>query len=219
MGLVSAAAAGRVLDKSLADAGVMPSSVRARQMRALLLGPILDELELILPRAGLERTLEVLAESLGDERPAAPLSREPVTPVSVPGSAQVARSRTARIVSGVRTELTRARVNPEAQLQAAVLRLAAIDHVSQVAAVRSSGETVFSRGAGDVQAMARLGRLALSLLLRSGPLRMFYMTTGSSSLLLFPWGSDALLLAGAAELNVGAVVTTFKDLTEGKEES
>ena len=217
---VSAAAATRVLDKALADAGVQPSRVRARQMKALLLGPVLDELDRILPRGGLERNLEALAAGLEDGvPPLVPMSAAPRTSSAQPGSAQVARSRTARVISGVRTELVRQRVNSADELQQAVLQLAAIDNVTLVAAVRASGATEFSRGTGDVASLARLGRMALSLLSRSGPLQMFYVTTASSSLLLFPWGSDALLLTGRPELNVGAVVTSFKDLILNKEET
>ncbi len=217
---VSATAATRVLDKALADAGVSPERVRARQMRALLLGPVLDELDRILPRSGLERNLEALAAALDDGRPPPePVSVAARTVGSLPGSAQVARSRTARVISGVRTELIRSRPNTEADLKSAVLELAAIDNVTLVAAVRANGETVFARGAGDVASLARLGRLALSLLLKSGPLRIFFVATETSSLLLFPWGSDALLLTGKPELNVGAVVTSFTDLVRNKEET
>lgn len=217
---VSATAATRVLDKALADAGVSPERVRARQMRALLLGPVLDELDRILPRSGLERNLEALAAALDDGRPPPePVSVGARTVGSLPGSAQVARNRTARVISGVRTELIRSRPNTEADLKSAVLELAAIDNVTLVAAVRANGETVFARGAGDVASLARLGRLALSLLLKSGPLRIFFVATETSSLLLFPWGSDALLLTGKPELNVGAVVTSFTDLVRNKEET
>ena len=189
-------------------------------MRALLLGPVLDELDRILPRGGLERNLEVLAARLDDaEAPLVPISAAPRTGYAQPGSAQVARSRTARVVSGVRTELVKQRPNSASDLQDAVLSLAAIDNVTLVAAVRSSGATEFSRGQGDIASLARLGRLALSLLTRSGPLQLFFVTTERSSLLLFPWGSDALLLTGRPELNVGAVVTSFKDLVRNKEET
>lgn len=87
-----------------------------------------------------------------------------------------------------------------------------------MAAVRANGSTEFSRGEGDVASLARLGRLALSLLVRSGPLKLFYVSKDTSSLLLFPWGSDALLLTGRPQLNVGAVVMTFTDLVRNKEE-
>lgn len=217
---VSAAAANRVLSDALADAGVEPARVNARQMRALLLGPILDELSLLLPRAGLERSLEALAAKLMDETaPVEPISATVRTAQSQPASAQVARSRALQVVTGVRTEPRPTRPAPAAELQAAVLKLAAIDSVTLVAAVRQSGQVEYSRGDGDVASLARLGMLALSLLRKNGPLRLFYLALEDSGLLLFPYGNDALLLTGQADLNVGAVVTEMNDLLKVKEES
>lgn len=222
--LVSGTAATRVLDKSLADAGLTPAAVRPVQMRALLLGPVLDELERILPRRGLLNNLKSLADGL-DSVPAQP---EPVgaavnpaarTGHAQPASAQVARRRTAQVVTGVRTQLHNMQANSRSRLETAVLGLAAIDNVTLVAAVRSSGQTEFSRGAGDVDSLARYGMLALSLLSRSGSLKMFFLALEDSSLLLFPWNSDALLLIGRPGLNVGAVVTAFNDIVQSKEES
>lgn len=217
---VSAAAASRVLTDALADAGVEPARVHARQMRALLLGPILDELSLLLPRAGLERGLEALAAELVDDAaPVQPLTATVRTSQAQPASAQVARSRALQVVTGVRTEPRPSRPAAAEELQAAVLQLAAIDSVTLVAAVRQSGTVEFSRGEGDVAALARLGMLALSLLRKNGPLQLFFLALEESGLLLFPYGSDALLLTGKADLNVGAVVTAMNDLRKVKEES
>lgn len=221
--LVSGAAATRVLDKSLADAGLTPARVRPVQMKELLAGPVLAELEAILPRSGLVRNLEAIVADIDaaaqEELPqpaAVPAARS--APVR-PASADVARTRTAQVITGVRTELNRRKVNSSDRLQAAVLRLAAIDNVTMVAAIRSSGEVEFSRGGGDVASLARFAMLGLSLLTRSGPLRLFYMALEESSLLLFPWGSDALLLVGKPQLNVGAAVTAFNDIVLSKEET
>lgn len=217
--LVSGAAATRLLDKTLADAGLTPARVRVVQMQELLTGPVLDELDRILPRSGLVRNLQAIASEL------TALAAEPLPPAADPpardrsASAEVARVRTAQVITGVRTELSRSQVNSPERLQSAVLALAAIDNVTLVAGVRSSGHTEFSRGAGDVTSLARYGMLALSLLTRSGSLRLFYLALEDSSLLLFPWGSDALLLTGKPQLNVGAVVTTFNDIVLSKEES
>lgn len=217
---VSAAAVERVLSDAMADAGVDPSRIHARQMRALLLGPVLDELSLLLPRSGLERRLDELAAGLMDDAPPVqPISAAVKSPPTRLASAQVARARTARVVTGVRTQVRPPRPASATELQQAVLQMAAIDSITLVAAVRQSGQVEFSRGSGDVDSLARLGMLALSLLKKNGPLRMFYLALEDSGLLLFPYGSDALLLTGKADLNVGAVVTAFDDLVRNKEES
>lgn len=229
--LVSGAAASRLLDKSLADAGLTPARVRPVQMKELLAGPVLDELQAILPRSGLLRNLEAITADIdamaAEAMPQPAIPGESMLQPAIPAarsatvrqaSADVARARTAQVITGVRTELTRQQVNSAERLQSAVLTLAAIDNVTMVAAVRSSGQTEFSRGAGDIRTLSRFGMLALSLLTRSGSLKMFFLALEDSSLLLFPWGSDALLLVGRPQLNVGAVVTAFNDIVLSKEE-
>lgn len=217
---VSPAVAGRVLDGSLADAGLTPERVRARQMRALLLGPVLDELAGLLPRGGLERRLEEIAGQLVDDQPAAaPVSAAVRTEPARPVATLPVRNRQAQVVTGVRTTPRPVQPASSSELQEAVLHLAAIDSVTLVAAIRQSGQVEFSRGEGDVAALARLGMLALSLLMKAGPLKMYFLAFEESALLLFPYGSDALLLTGGADLNVGAVVTAFDDIRRNREES
>lgn len=65
--LLSPRAAARVLDDALRSCGVRPEALRDEQVRDLLMGPVRHELEGILPRAGLRRTLRRLARSLRDE--------------------------------------------------------------------------------------------------------------------------------------------------------
>lgn len=218
--IVSAAVASRVLNQALADAGVPAARVRPVQMKALLLGPVLDELELILPRSGLVRHLETLADSLDAVSVAAQQPQQPVRPAAAAAPARntVPKAALTGVVTGVRTATASPGPVPAERLQAAVLSLAALDNVSLVAAVRAGGAVEFSRGSGDVAALARLGMLALSLLRRAGPLRMYFISSDSSSLLLFPWEGDALLLIGSADLNVGAAVATFNDIVRSKEE-
>lgn len=219
--LVSGTAAARLLDNSLDSAGLNAATVRPRQMRGLLLGPVLNELDRILPRGGLIRTLESLANELEilAPQPVAALSKAARTGHARPAASHGVRAREAQVVTGVSTALRDRQPGSRSRLEAAVLRLAAIDHVTLVAALRASGQTEFSRGTGDVAALARYGMLALSLLSRSGSLKTFFLTLEDSSLLLFPWGSDALLLTGQPQLNVGAVITQFNDIIQSKEES
>lgn len=60
--IVSAKAAQRVLDDAMNRRGLSPDSISPNQMKHMLLGPVLRDLESILPRAGLKRNLhEILA--------------------------------------------------------------------------------------------------------------------------------------------------------------
>ena len=100
-------------------------------------------------------------------------------------------------------------------LEAAVLRLAQLEQVKFVAALRSDGEIASQRGSGiDVNALAQLGLVGLKLLRRSGPLRTFYLAHTQGQLFLLPFGNDTLTLVGTPELNVGAVFNTLNALKE-----
>ena len=67
--MVSSRAADRILEGALKGSGHNPDEVDQLQMRSTLLGPVLHELENVLPRDGLKRNLERLAKSLR-EKPA-----------------------------------------------------------------------------------------------------------------------------------------------------
>lgn len=64
--MVSSRAAERILEGALHGSGHDPDDVNQSQMRTALLGPVLQELENVLPRVGLKRNLERLAKSLRD---------------------------------------------------------------------------------------------------------------------------------------------------------
>ncbi len=103
----------------------------------------------------------------------------------------------------------------QAQLETAVLRLAQLEQVKFVAALRSSGEVAAKRGSGiDVDALAQLGLIGLKLLRRSGPLQTYYLAHTQGQLFLLSIGDDTLALVGTPELNVGAVFNTFAKLKE-----
>lgn len=103
------------------------------------------------------------------------------------------------------------------QLETAVLRLAQLEQVKFVAALRSSGEVAAKRGSGmDADALAQLGLIGLKLLRRSGPLQTYYLAHTQGQLFLLPIGDDTLTLVGTPELNVGAVFNTFATLKEEK---
>ena len=103
----------------------------------------------------------------------------------------------------------------QTQLEDAVLRLAQLEQVKFVAALRSNGAVVAQRGGGiDVSTLAELGLVGLKLLRRSGQLRAYYLAHTRGQLFLLPLAGDTLALVGTPELNVGAVFRTFTALKE-----
>jgi len=70
--LLSPRAATRVLDDALRHAGMSPDALEPDGVRDLLMGPVRLELEGILPRSGLRRTLRRLARSVRAQARAAP---------------------------------------------------------------------------------------------------------------------------------------------------
>lgn len=63
-GLVSARAAKRVLDNAMRRRGYSSDSISSHQMKGMLMGPVLEDLEAILPRAGLQRNLREVGRAL-----------------------------------------------------------------------------------------------------------------------------------------------------------
>src|SRR5690625_1675983 len=184
-------------------------------MQQLLLGPVFAELRAVLPPAVLEVRLAELARSL-PRQAAAPAA------ASADGSAAgpaTASAEPPAVTSGVRTELPQPAEPSAAELEKAVLRLAAFDGVRLAVAVNAQGEARFHRGSGDVERLARLGRLALALLSRSGSIRFSLFAFGETVLLFFPWADSAVLLAGTPELNVGAAVAAFKETVLYREDA
>lgn len=218
--MVSDRAASRVLDAVLRGSRIDRNSVTAEQMSSLLLGPVLQELVSILPRQGLELNLETLAASLLvdsmflDQEPvAAAIPAQPAA-AAVPAGP---RPRSRAVITGVNTRPLPVAADPR-RLDAAVLTLAAIDHVTLIAAVKSDGSVHASRGAGNVELLSRFGMLALRLLERGGRLRSYYLEHDEGFLFLFPFNEAALLLLGNPHLNIGTVFTVFSELTGTKEE-
>ncbi len=78
--LVSERAATRVLDVALRRSHATADSLEPQAVRTLLLGPVQRELENILPRNGLRRTLKRLARQIAEASETAGPSRTDVTP-------------------------------------------------------------------------------------------------------------------------------------------
>jgi hypothetical protein len=97
-GLVSARAAKRVLDNAMRRRGYSSDSISPHQMKGMLMGPVLTDLEAILPRAGLQRNLREVGRALDAlhapteaPRPSAAPST-PVPPARGAAPSSVARS-------------------------------------------------------------------------------------------------------------------------------
>lgn len=215
--LVSARVATRLLDTALRSRQQSPEDVDGDMMGRLLLGPILHELESALPADGLRRNLGRLAQQLRRlDAPAPPPAEEvqalppdPPPPAVPKAVVYFDDDDEPMPAPAARPPLS------EAVLERMVLAFAHLDHVQQVAALRQSGEVVLARGAGvDLPTLSRLGLLGLKLLSRSGQLRSYYLAHSCGQLFLFPLGADTLVVVGAPELTIGAVLATYAGLKE-----
>ncbi len=207
-GLVSAKVATRLLDAALRSRRHSPDSVDGQLLSRLLLGPILRELESILPHNGLRHNLGGLAQQLRrhqtvpsaeGQQPEAIAYSEPA-PTPAPPAALPAVS--------------------EMALERFVLAFAHLDYVRQVAVLRQGGKVALARGEGvNLATLARLGLLGLKLLSRSGRLRTYYLAHSHGQLFLFPLGvdtiaDDTIVVVGAPELTIGSVLATYTRLKE-----
>lgn len=245
--LVSTRAAGRILEGALKGSGHNPDDVNLPQMRSALLGPVLQELEGVLPRAGLRRNLERLARSLRPvaapaadlqeltDTEATPCSEEPApqseSQSATPGPAEshpddvdeigdnelsdspptpalpVGTVTATPAASVVRTPLA------TQDLERHVQRFTQIEHVRLVTVIRGDGTAALSRGDGpDPALLARLSRLALTLLAKGGEIRQVHLGHTAGQLFLYPLGPDLLVIVGGVELNLGTVNTAFTAL-------
>ena len=236
--MVSSRAAGRILEGALKGSGHDPEMVNQSQMRSALLGPVLHELENVLPRAGLRRNLERLAKSLREpngERetptalltgsiPAQAVPSAPPQSVAKPAPQgpfeAFAGPPTLSAVDEVVAKGAARKVTPrflrrlvDDELEAKVTRFALIDNVRLVAVIRADGSVPVYRGDGlDLDLLSRLCRLSLSLLGKGGELRSLHLGHSHGQLFLFPIGPDLLIVLGSTDLNLGSVTTAFTAL-------
>lgn len=104
--LVSARVASRVLETALARSKLSADSIDLDQMSRVLLGPVLRDLQLILPREGLKHTLREIIRTLRRverERLATPPAPLPVTPPDTPAPAATTGSAPVRAATAVAT--------------------------------------------------------------------------------------------------------------------
>ena len=103
----------------------------------------------------------------------------------------------------------------EERLKEIVLRFAQLEHVRQVAAMRTSGEVIEMRGAGvDMAGLGSLAPSSLRLLERHGHIRSYYLLHPQGQLFLFPLAGGIVAIVGNKQLNLGAVFTALAALEE-----
>lgn len=214
-GLVSAKAATRLLNAALRSRQHSPDSIDGELMSRLLLGPILRELERTLPREGLRHSLARLAQQLRRLHAAPTARAEPLAPKPVLTAGAISFDEPAPAAEPAPASLGALPALSEAVLERFVLAFAHLEHVRQVAALRQGGKVILARGEGvDLATLSRLGLLGLKLLSRSGQLRAYYLAHSRGQLFLFPLGVDTMVVVGALELTIGAVLATYARLKE-----
>lgn len=242
--MISARAASRLLDGALTRKGHSADSIKPEEMKDVLLGPVLRELEGILPREGVKRNLKIILQELrqqarelhgaseelvfetSDIQPEEQVEPEmtgerldtlsDVTLSSFDESPSEAAVATAVAQPMIKQSTrTTLKIKDETELESTVLKFAKLDHVKLVAATRASGEIVLSRGSGyDLNALASLGTVGLKLLKRSGNIRSYYLAHTNAQLFIFPSEDYTVFVIGSSELNLGEVFTTLSTLEE-----
>lgn len=219
---LSSRAAERVLEDALAAVHVSPDAVTARQMRALLTGPIQRDLRGVLPSAGLAT---ILRRANAELRRMSELT--PGTPPPGPRGAAVAAVDVEEAAAGPREEAPPpARPHPPVaapfldadfdleRLEVLARTFARLEHVTGVAVVRE-GEARFVRGHGlDAERAARLVPVAAQVMARHGAWRTFSLVHDRGQMFILPIGKDHLVLVGRSEFNLGAVLTALETLEE-----
>lgn len=102
------------------------------------------------------------------------------------------------------------------RLEGIVLGYAALDGVSQVAALDPRGAVATMRGQGvDTDALAPLLRTALHLLGKHGRLRSVVLEHAMGLLFVFPLGAHVIIVLTRPSINIGAVFAARAALEEG----
>lgn len=235
--LVSRRVADQILRSALKGTGRDPETVDGNSMSLLLMGPVRQELERVLPRRGLRFSLESLSRrvdrlsgALVELEPGAPRAEptdapplmEPVPSGSDCGTETAGGLKADQISSGRArpgAEVGFAAV-PEPRLEPPAFdpdllieRLMVMDEVRLVANYDTAGRALRVLGEGvDVDELGRAGRLALRLLERDQPVRTLHLEHSQGELYLFPHGDGLVALFGTPALNLGAVLATFAAL-------
>ena len=224
--LVSPRAAERMLDGALDAVNVSRDAVTARQMRALVTGPVQRDLRQTLPpdvsRQVLERVMERLrAMSPSTDRATAPRRSErtsPDAPAKAARESAVARVAERPRVSAAATAPAARRVADlhldDAGVEQLARTFARLDDVIGVSVVRQ-GRVRFHRGeAIAAESAAALVPAAANALERGGPWRSYTLEHDLGHLFIVPVGRDHLVVVGRTGFNLGAVLTALATLEE-----
>lgn len=220
--IVSARAASRVLDRALKTKGFSPETISKQQMQAILTGPVLKELQSILPSEGVKRTIQQITRSL-ESSVDAPITESSAAVESSP-EPQEPLGNLIEEKSPIEARLSAVRPPPvlktdfsEEELESLTIEFAQLEHVTLVATINSlDGKVLNSRGSGfDLESLSRLANMSLKLLQKNGQIRSYHLEESQHHLFLLPLGDFILTVIGARELNVGAIFAKFSGVKEG----
>lgn len=235
--IVSARAATNVLEKALKHKGFTSETISQQQMRDILIGPVLKELQLILPSEGVKRTVKQITQLLESAK-VQPLEIDDSSAVSAtPSSVESTPENGFQQIDEFYEEdlgdekpandLDQARLSPMGslaraelaaeELEAIVVKFAQLEHIQLVlTAKRQNGEVLSARGNGfDLDSLSRLANMSLTLLERNGVVKSYHLEHSRYHLFLVPLGSMVMIIIATAELNVGEIYTKLSALKEG----
>ncbi len=217
--IVSARAATRVLEKALKHKGFTPETISQQQMRDILVGPVLKELQLILPSDGVKRTIQQITRLLESNKKAE--SKVEANPLDVESIEEPEQD--FKLLNDAEDaelkplmEMRNKDVSPE-ELEALLIEFAQLEHIQTVlTADRKKGEVLSSRGSSfDLVSLSRLANMSLMLLERNGVVHSYHLEHSRYHLFLVPLAGFVMIIVGTAELNVGEVFAKLSALKEG----
>jgi len=219
--IVSSRAASRVLDRALKTKGYSPETISPQQMQAILTGPVLKELQSILPSEGVKRTIQQITRALEHK------SKPVAVATESSDASEISETAVGNLVeeqNSIKAHLSAVRPPPvlktsfnEEELEAISLEFAQLKHVTLVATIEAaSGKVLNSRGGGfDLESLSRIANLSLKLLQRGGEIRSYHLEESKYHMFLLPLGDFVLTIIGSREINVGAVFAKFSGVKEG----
>ncbi|MCA9837843.1 MAG: hypothetical protein KC422_13075 [Trueperaceae bacterium] len=218
--IVSARAATRVLEKALKHKGFSPETVSQQQMRDILVGPVLKELQLILPSDGVKRTIKQITKLLDASKVANPDKTE--DSLSEPEEFKLLNDDVEDKLEEPEAELKPLMEAPKKEigaeeLEALLLDFAQLEHIQTVLTVdRKNGEVISSRGSNfDLGSLSRLANMSLMLLEKNGTVHSYHLEHSRYHLFLVPVAGFVMIIVGTAELNVGEIFAKLSAFKEG----
>ncbi len=229
--IISARAASRVLDKALKGSGLTQETVNHQQMHNVLVGPVLKELQQILPSEGVKRTIQHTTQLLSASSADTTITETDLELPSEDTEQSFSLLNSTEVDAPVEPKLKpnpllsqKADRKPSSEkttfeseeLEQILLEFAQLEHVQTVATVKqANGEVLSSRGSGfDLTSLSRLANMSLSLLGRHGKLRSYHLEQAEHHLFLVPLGAFVMIIVGASAMNVGEVFSMISSVKE-----